>query len=266
MLNIIYQQNFDKIKKYESIEVCDVTHTSVRENWIHRKRFIATDEMLFINNGELYLRVNDCDYTLHAGSFFFIHRFSTIVGTKKSDLPCEFYTVAYNGLMSDFSVMELTEIRVSGGFGFVDEILKRLYSTSQNTLTDVNECNTLFLTLIYEAKRCFYSTKESVTLMEQTLKYIDANINDMITVDSVSEYLGYNRDYISRQFLQCYGITIKKYIDQKKLSAAKHLLISSKMSLEQIAVALEFDNAQHFYKFFRYHEKISPSHFRKINT
>ena len=85
-------------------------------------------------------------------------------------------------------------------------------------------------------------------------------------MDSVCDHLGYNRDYISRQFLQCYGITIKKYIDQKKLSAAKHLLISSKMSLEQIAAAIGFDDAQHFYKFFRYHEKISPSQFRKINT
>ena len=81
----------------------------------------------------------------------------------------------------------------------------------------------------------------------------------------VCDYLGYNRDYISKQFLRCYGISIKKYIDQKKVSAAKHLLISSKMSLDQIASAIGFENAQQFYKFFNYHEKISPTQFRKIH-
>lgn len=266
MINIIYTQNFDKIRKSDSLEVCDVTYTRVRENWIHRERFITTDEMLFLTNGELFLRVNGADYTLHKGCFFFIHRFSTIVGTKKSDSPCEFYTVAYNGIVSDLSVMELNEIYLRGSSIFVDELLKRLYGTARDNLADANECNILFLLLTYEAKRCFSRVKESVPLMEQAIRYIDSNTDTLITVDSVCDHLGYNRDYISRQFLECYGITIKKYIDQKKLSAAKHLLISSKMSLEQVAVAIGFDDAQHFYKFFRYHENISPSQFRKINT
>lgn len=266
MINIIHASNYDKKRRSSSLDVCDVTHTNVRENWIHRQRFLSTDEMIFLTKGELYLRINDRDYTLHKNCFFFIHRFSTVAGFKKSDMPCEFYTVSYNGILANSSAMELCEIPLQGSSIFVDEILKRLHNAHKNGSVDTNECNILFLALTYEVERYFITQNDSVPLMEQTLKYIDENINNLITVDNVCDHLGYNRDYISKQFLQCYGITIKKYIDQKKLNAAKHLLISSKMSLEQIATAIGFDDAQHFYKFFRYHEKISPSQFRKINT
>lgn len=266
MINLIHASSYDKKRKSSSLEVCDVTHTDVRENWIHRERFLSTDEMIFLTKGELYLKVNNKEYTLHKNSFFFIHRFSSVSGFRKSDMPCEFYTVSYNGILANSADMEFREIPLQGSSIFVDEILKRLYSANKNGSVDANECNILFLSLTYEVERYFLTPNNSIPLMEQTLNYIHNNINNPITVDSVCDHLGYNRDYISKQFLQCYGITIKKYIDQKKLSAAKHLLISSKMSLEQIATAIGFDDAQHFYKFFRYHEKISPSQFRKINT
>lgn len=264
MINLIQVPSYNKTRSISSLEVCDITSTNVCENWIHRERFLATDEMIYLKKGELYLKVNKTRYTLHKNSFFFLHRFSTVSGYKSSDMPCEFYTVSYNGILS--SDLEFREIPLQGSSIFIDEVLKRLYNASKNGSVDANECNILFLSLIYEAERLLITKTDSLPLMEQTLNYINNNSNNLITVDAVCDYLGYNRDYISKQFLQCYGITIKKYIDQKKLSAAKHLLISSKMSLEQIASAIGFDNAQQFYKFFSYHEKISPTQFRKINT
>ena len=80
------------------------------------------------------------------------------------------------------------------------------------------------------------------------------------------EYLNYSRDYISKLFLSSYGITIKKYIDNKKIAISKQLLLTSKMSLGQISAALGFDDAGQFYKFFKYHEKISPTEFREQNV
>lgn len=264
MIDLIQAPGYNKIKSIRSLEVCGTTYTNVCANWIHREQFLSTDEMIYLSRGELYLKVNKTRYVLHPNSFFFIHRFSSVAGYRNSETPCEFYTVSYNGILSP--EMELHEITLKGSLIYTDEILKRLYNIQKNGAVDSNERNILFLSLIYEAERFLLSKNDPIPLMEQTLQFIHNNIDKPITVDSVCDYLGYNRDYISRQFLQCYGITIKKYIDRRKISAAKHLLISSKMSLEQIGAALGFDNAQQFYKFFSYHEKISPSQFRKINA
>lgn len=49
------------------------------------------------------------------------------------------------------------------------------------------------------------------------------------------------------------------------MAAAKQLLVTSHLSVEQVGSAVGFDNVHLFYKYFRYHEKITPSEYRKLN-
>ncbi len=264
MIHLINNPRYDKTKVLNTMEVCGITYTNVQKNWIHRERFLPADEMIFLRRGELYLTVNGVRYTVHKNSFFYICQFSTVSGTKISDMPCEFYTISFNA--TKISLPELSEIRLNGNNILIEEMTKRLYDARASIGLDSSECEIMFLSILYEAERFLVPADSTYPLMEQTMNYINNHINEPITVDSVCDHLGYNRDYISKQFLRCYGISIKKYIDQKKISAAKHLLVSSKMSLEQISAAIGFENAQQFYKFFSYHENLSPTQFRKINT
>lgn len=257
---------FDKKTASGSLEVCDVSYTNVHENWIHRERFLTTDEMIYLRKGELYLRINKTDYTLPSGCLCFLHRFSTLSGWKTSDMPCEFYTVAYHGLLLNLSSEAYIPVQLPGSSIYVDETFKRLATAFSEGDSSPNESNVLFLSLIYEAERYQNGEAQKTPLMEKTIRYIDDNIHRLLSVEEVSEALGYHRDYISRQFFACYGISIKKYIDQKKLAVTKHLLVSSRMSLEQIAQEVGFDDAQQFYKFFRYHEKLSPNQYRRLNA
>jgi len=266
MIHLDSGPTFDKKSASGSLEVCDVSYTNVHENWIHRERFLTTDEMIYLQRGELYLRINSTDYTLRRGCLCFLHRFSSLSGWKTSDMPCEFYTVAYQGQLLNVASEAYIPVQLPGSSIYVDETVKRLYTAFSNGDVSPNESNVLFLSLIYEAERYQSGEDQKTPLMEKTIRYINDNIHRLLTVEEASEALGYNRDYISRQFFACYGIPIKKYIDQKKLGVAKHLLISSKMSLEQIARAVGFDDAQQFYKFFRYHEKVSPNQFRRLNS
>jgi len=264
MIHLINGPGYDKIKILNSLEVCGITFTDVKQNWIHRERFLSADQMIFLRKGELYLEVNGKKYTVRKNSFFYIRKFSTLSGYKTSDMPCEFHTISFNA--TQVSVPDLREIMLNGNNIFIEELAKRLYDARSAIGSDENECEVLFLALLHEVERFHAASPGTFPLMEQTMNYINNNINNPITVDSICDHLGYNRDYISKQFLRYYGISIKKYIDQKKITAAKHLLISSKMSLEQIASAIGFENAQQFYKFFNYHEKISPTQFRNHNT
>ena len=264
MIHLINGPGYDKTEVLNTLEVCGITYTDVKKNWIHRERFLPADQMIFLLKGELYLAVNDTQYTIRRNSFFYIRQFSTVSGYKTSDMPCEFYTVSFNATKID--IPDRTEIPLNGNNIFIEELAKRLYDARSRIGQEENQCEILFLSLLHEVKRFLSAGSSTFPLMEQTMNYINNNINNPITVDSICDHLGYNRDYISKQFLRCYGISIKKYIDRKKISAAKHLLISSKMSLEEIAAAIGFENAQQFYKFFNYHENISPTQFRNRNA
>ncbi len=258
---------YDKSCMRGSLEVTDVTFTDVRENWIHRERFLSDDEMIYLCRGVLYLRVNEREYTLQKPSFFFLPRYCVLAGAARSDTPCAFYTVAFEGERVVPPSCLLTEIPLSGSTLYADELAKRLYEMHlrRGGGTDPNAKNALLYALIAEANRAAAGSEESAPLVERAIRYIDENLHSLVTVDEVAGALGYNRDYLSKQFLTACGMTMKKYIDQKRLGAAKHLLVSSKMSVTQVARAVGFEEPQHFYKFFRYHEKLSPNQFRKLN-
>ena len=258
---------YNKQSPTGSLEVTDVTYTDVREDWIHRECFLTTAEMIYLRRGVLYLRVNGREYTVRKNSFLFLPQYSVIAGAARSDMPCAFYTVAFEeeGLVPPPCL--LREITLPGSTFFADDLMKRVYELhlKRTPGRDANVKNALFYALVGEAKQAALEEADTTPLVERAIRLIDDNIRTIVTVDEVADAIGYNRDYLSRQFLASCGMTVKKYIDQKKLSVAKHLLVSSKMSVGQVARAVGFDDVQHFYKFFRYHEKVSPNQFRKLN-
>ncbi|MGN1410747.1 MAG: hypothetical protein ACI4XJ_11315, partial [Eubacteriales bacterium] len=150
MIQLNDSVRYDKQNISGNIEVFDASLTSVRENWIHRERFLFSDELIYLQKGSLYLSVNGENYALDEGSFFFIHRYSTICGYRKSDAMCSFYTISYESNLAVISEMELCPLRVVGNPLYIDELIKRLYSTVIGSGHNKNKSGVLLMSLIYE--------------------------------------------------------------------------------------------------------------------
>ena len=261
MIRLMNEIGYDKKISFASVSVSDVTHTEVEHNWIHRERFLSVDEAIYLKRGTLYLTVNGISYDLHENCFFFIHRFSMLAGRACSEMPCEFYTIQHNSDLRWMAGLELHEIPAQGSSLYLEETVERLYQAKKNAAYDV-DCAIWFVALLYDLAKDMNQSDERAR-MERVLRYINDNINQPITVDSVSADMNYNKDYLSKQFRRYYGINMKRYINQRRMALARQLLSTSRMPLEQIARTMGFDTVQNFYKFFRYHEKVSPSDYRK---
>lgn len=61
------------------------------------------------------------------------------------------------------------------------------------------------------------------------------------------------------------GKTAKEYIQLKMLAASKDILHDPNKSITQVAYSLGFQYPQHFVRFFKQHEGITPSEYRKAN-
>ncbi len=265
MIRVNETVDYDKQYAIEGLEVHDVSYTLVRKSWIHRDRFLFFDELIYLKKGTLYLRVNDVSYTVHAGHCFLIHRYAGICGERASDELCEFYTVSFQSDLQSFRDLYLRELPVEKSEMFVDEIFRRLYDSAAPSAQNPDKCGILMVVLTYELETINRIPKAERPLITETLEYINANLHTPLTVDSVCAYLNYNRDYLSRQFRADQGITIKCYIDNRRLSIAKQLLLTSKMPYAKIALELGFENAGQFYRFFKYHASMSPSEYRARN-
>ena len=66
-----------------------------------------------------------------------------------------------------------------------------------------------------------------------------------------------------RDFNTAYGMTPGRWLLQKRLDTASHLLVSSEKSIMDVAMESGFKNISHFDRVFKQHHKISPLQYRK---
>jgi YesN/AraC family two-component response regulator len=83
-----------------------------------------------------------------------------------------------------------------------------------------------------------------------------------VTVSEIADHYGYNVDYIGKLFKANFGLSLKKYIALQRLNLAKDLLLTTMLSVKQIAGEIGYEDENAFVKFFVYHEKMSPTVFR----
>ena len=257
--------SYDKIIRTGRIYICSVTYTNVRHSWKHKERFLDTNEFIFVLDGTVHLRVNNKVFNIGKNEFLIMPAFSTIAGERPSESACSFYTVAYEGGVDILNRRERKKQSVAGNIVLIYEILRKMRTVYRPEIPDNPELDALFLTLAYELKAKEDSEIDTGLPMQKMLDYIHDHVNQALSIDDLCKEFNYSSDYISKLFKKYYGITVKQYINQVKMSTAKHLLTTSHLTVEQVGNAIGYDSVRLFYKFFKYHEKVTPSEYRKTH-
>ena len=75
---------------------------------------------------------------------------------------------------------------------------------------------------------------------------IENNIEEPLTVPQIAKILGISQRQLERQFKKNVGCTVVQFSLLKRLQNARLLLISTDMSIRQIATASGFNTMSHF--------------------
>ena len=97
--------------------------------------------------------------------------------------------------------------------------------------------------------------------MNKVLHYIDENINEDISLASLSVQAGVSSGYLSRIFKKYYRISVVDYIHLRKLMLAKKYMVSSEMNISDISFLLGYSEPGYFCKIFKKYENMTPSAF-----
>lgn len=73
-----------------------------------------------------------------------------------------------------------------------------------------------------------------------------------------------NKQYLAKIFRETYGTTVVGYLNQKRITQAKHLLRFTNLSMEEIATKIGITDANYFSRTFFKVEGVRPSEFRKM--
>jgi len=94
------------------------------------------------------------------------------------------------------------------------------------------------------------------------LGFIQLNLGKRLTVKQLATMVNQHPDYLSRLFLKLTGERPLSYIHTKRIERAQYLMMTTQLSLSQIAEATGFDNLPHFSKVFKKKTSLTPGQYR----
>ncbi len=100
--------------------------------------------------------------------------------------------------------------------------------------------------------------------IREILRYLDENMDQMISRREAAKYVFLNEDYFSRIFKKETGMGYKEYLIRHKMDYAGKLLAATDLSVVLVASRVGYDNYTNFIQTFRRIIGYSPSEYRKM--
>lgn len=100
-------------------------------------------------------------------------------------------------------------------------------------------------------------------LCYRLMNYIDTHIYTMKNLDELSAVTDYSYGYLSALFKETTSGTLSDYFKEKKLDAARLLLIEGRMTVTEISELLNYSSVYAFSKAFKEQYGISPKNYIK---
>ena len=103
-------------------------------------------------------------------------------------------------------------------------------------------------------------------ICKKIIKYIEENFADsMLTNESIAEHFNYHPYYINRVVKRELLMSLRSYIIDYRLNAAKELLVSTDFNISEIAFKVGFASSSYFVKIFRERVGSTPKEYRNMH-
>lgn len=83
-------------------------------------------------------------------------------------------------------------------------------------------------------------------IIKKIVDYIEKNLEKEINLDNISKNIGYSKFYLNRIFAEYTGITMYKYLQNRRLTVAAEKLVKTDKPIMEIAYEAGYDTQQSF--------------------
>ncbi len=102
-------------------------------------------------------------------------------------------------------------------------------------------------------------------VVNKVKKYISKNYMKKISLNELAGLAGFSVSYLSKIFKEETQKSISSYINYIRIESAKELLVSSDISLVELAYVVGFEEQSYFTKVFKKQEGVAPGKYRDVN-
>lgn len=135
---------------------------------------------------------------------------------------------------------------------------------SKSLLTDIFHLILVYLIRDFNGgKQKTPDVSEAEILCYQLMNYIDTHIYSLRKLEDIAPKFNYNYSYLSKLFKKITGKTLSEYYQQRKMNAAKTLILERKKKISEIAEMFGY-NLYSFSKAFKAMYGVSPKNMQKM--
>lgn len=98
-----------------------------------------------------------------------------------------------------------------------------------------------------------------ILMVKHAIRYLQEHFTEELTVDQISEAVGFSKYYFCRGFKEVTGRTVMDYLNAIRTSHARHLLISGHFNVSESAQRSGFTNLSYFTRVYKRYMGRLPS-------
>ncbi|MEZ3486053.1 MAG: AraC family transcriptional regulator [Lachnospiraceae bacterium] len=226
--------------------------------------------------GKGFFRHNGRDYPLTAGDAFLIRPMETTYYEADAGDPWEYMWIGFDGTEVTSILSETYFVNspvcyikdidwMTGIYERISQRMREYYTqTDRNALT---ACGLLLELLGVMGSRPVKSKKDLTQIyLEMAIEYMKNNYSYDIHVSDIAIFIGIDRTYLYRIFMEQEQISPKGYLQQLRIRSASNMLRSTAYSVTEIAYSCGFRDASAFCNQFRRLTGMTPRVFRRLSA
>ena len=206
-----------------------------------------------------------------AGSVFIMEPLIPHCIVNRAAEPLEQYWLQFNGSEAA-SLLERvglgTKSRIITGCdleGLRPLLYDAVYGSTRQDMLGIKFVGVLLQTLAALSHKPEHET-EYVSRREEYVKraieFLRVRCSEMATVSDAAEYVGLTEKYLCKLVKERIGVTPVGFLQQMRADRAAHLLVSTSLSVAEIAESIGIPDPTYFSRFFKRRQGLSPSEYR----
>lgn len=245
-------------------------------------------EIYYQLSGERYYFIKDRSYYVKKGDIVLINTYelhkTVHVGTKAYERILINFTPEYiSKLVSSITDIDLLQCFYKSSPVlnlspkeqlFIESLLFRMLREKKEELTGFETYSRISLIeLLITLSRISPKQKNNYLAFPSSLHkkisdvttYINEHFNEDISLNSVATKFYMNPYYLCRTFKDVTGFNFTQYLNTVRIRASEELLLTTTLSILEIATATGYTNSTHFGRVFKQVLGTSPLQYRKLH-
>jgi AraC-like DNA-binding protein len=276
LINKVY-----KFSLYEPVKFFKAGQYFAQNGWKHKNIINDGDyELFIILKGAAFIQIGNIKYSLNEHDCLLIPPYIRHIGFDGSPPDTEYYWMHFfpsgtvtTTYISDEQQHDIkpSEVEIPQQFQVQNferlTILIRQMLDSNNDSTSLELATNFFVSsILIEISRQFVASinqpQKNSSKFEMIKNWIRIHSHDKLSVELVANEFQMTSVYLTKLFHENEGMTTIHFINLIKIQQAEELLLTTSLSVKEVAYELGFNNEKYFLRVFKQITSITPTKFR----